>query len=159
MLIVENITSYKTSYRYSYRRTREWCCLNVSDIDLKNTGSTTSILFYLPCLIVDLMDKPWDPSYQRHSRVFVWISFLIFFVFLGDGSFASLLEKIGGKMSENIFELVLKKFDLHVSSKFIICYFKNKVYLICIWDGFSWIVITFLFTNFGNTDWLSLKMY
>lgn len=50
-------------------------------------------------------------------------------------------------MSENIFELVLKKFDLHVSSKFIICYFKNKVYLICIWDGFSWIFITFLFTT------------
>lgn len=72
-------------------------------------------------------------------------SFLLFF--LGDGSFASLLEKIGGKMSENIFELVLKKFDLHVSSKFIICYFKNKVYLICIWDGFSWIFITFLFTT------------
>lgn len=88
-----------------------------------------------------------------------WFDILFSLSSLGDGSFADLLEKIGGKMSENIFELVLKKFDLHVSSKFIICYFKNKVYLICIWDGFSWIVITFLFTNFGNTDWLSLKMY
>lgn len=29
-------------------------------------------------------------------------------------------------MSENIFELVLKKFDVHVSSKFIICYFENS---------------------------------
>lgn len=48
--------------------------------------------------------------------------------FLGDGSFASLLEKIGGKMSENIFELVLKKFDLHVSSKFIILKIKYTLF-------------------------------
>lgn len=33
---------------------------------------------------------------------------------LGDGSFAGLLEKIGGKMTEEAFELVLKKLDLHV---------------------------------------------
>lgn len=79
--------------------------------------------------------------------------------FLGDGLFVSFLEKIGGKMLENIFEFVLKKFDLYVSLKFIICYFKNKVYFICIWDGFFWIVIIFLFINFGNIDWLFLKMY
>lgn len=33
----------------------------------------------------------------------------------GDGSFAGLLEKIGGKMTREAFDLVLKKLDLHVS--------------------------------------------
>lgn len=44
-----------------------------------------------------------------------WFDILFSLSSLGDGSFADLLEKIGGKMSENTFELVLKKFDLHVS--------------------------------------------
>ncbi|XP_062579219.1 uncharacterized protein LOC134241150, partial [Saccostrea cucullata] len=35
------------------------------------------------------------------------------FVFPGNGSFAGLLEKIGGKMTEEAFELVLRKFDLN----------------------------------------------
>eukprot|EP00105_Crassostrea_gigas_P038494 XP_019922642.1 PREDICTED: uncharacterized protein LOC105327901 [Crassostrea gigas] len=35
------------------------------------------------------------------------------FVFPGDGSFAGLLEKIGGKMTKEAFDLVLKKLDLH----------------------------------------------
>ncbi|XP_062593831.1 uncharacterized protein LOC134255325, partial [Saccostrea cucullata] len=35
------------------------------------------------------------------------------FVFPGNGSFAGLLEKIGGKMTEEAFELVLKKFNLN----------------------------------------------
>lgn len=36
----------------------------------------------------------------------------------GDGSFAGLLEKIGGKMTKEAFDLVLKKLDLHVSGFF-----------------------------------------
>ena len=40
--------------------------------------------------------------------------------YIGGGSFAGLLEKIGGKMTEEAFELVLKKLDLHVSIKFIL---------------------------------------
>lgn len=35
--------------------------------------------------------------------------------FEGGGSFSGLLQTIGGKMTEEAFELVLKKFDLDVS--------------------------------------------
>jgi hypothetical protein len=38
----------------------------------------------------------------------------------GNGSFAGLLDKIGGKMTEEAFQLVLRKFDLHVSMILVI---------------------------------------
>lgn len=54
-------------------------------------------------------------SYTKFNILINW------YVFLGGGSFGSMLQAIGGRMTEEAFELVLKNFDLDVRYPVSLC--------------------------------------
>ena len=54
-------------------------------------------------------------SYTKFNILINW------YVFLDGGSFGSMLQAIGGRMTEEAFELVLKNFDLDVRYPVSLC--------------------------------------
>lgn len=54
-------------------------------------------------------------SYTKFNILINW------YVLLGGGSFGSMLQAIGGRMTEEAFELVLKNFDLDVRYPVSLC--------------------------------------